>query len=56
MLSNITSNSTQETTLKPGQKVYLYGDRSYEDIFSNEIAAHHQNKNRNHQTKQEVLV
>ena len=30
MLSNITSNSPQETSLKPGQKVYLYGDRRYE--------------------------
>ncbi len=30
MLSNITSNSPQETALKPGQKVYLYGDRHYE--------------------------
>ncbi len=29
MLSNITSNPPQDTTLKPGQKVYLYGDRSY---------------------------
>ncbi|MGK7899652.1 MAG: hypothetical protein AB4372_40065 [Xenococcus sp. (in: cyanobacteria)] len=27
MLSNITSNSPQDTTLQPGQKVYLYGDR-----------------------------
>ena len=30
MLSNITSNPLQETTLQPGQKVYLYGDRRYE--------------------------
>ncbi len=29
MLSNITSNSPQDTTLKPGQTVYLYGDRRY---------------------------
>ena len=33
MLSNITSNSPQDTTLKPGQKVYLYGDRRYEGIL-----------------------
>ena len=29
MLLNITSNSPQDTTLKPGQTVYLYGDRRY---------------------------
>ncbi|MGK7896218.1 MAG: hypothetical protein AB4372_22040 [Xenococcus sp. (in: cyanobacteria)] len=30
MLSNITSNYPKETELRPGQKVYLYGDRRYE--------------------------
>lgn len=37
MLSNITSNSPQDTTLEPGQKVYLYGDRRYKGILIRQL-------------------
>ncbi|MGK7899650.1 MAG: hypothetical protein AB4372_40055 [Xenococcus sp. (in: cyanobacteria)] len=37
MLSNITSNSPQDTTLKPGQTVYLYGDRRYKGLLIRQL-------------------